>query len=247
MFAKPLFAFALTLFPFTSTFAEDVIFQDQGSFVPGQEAPSFSFPRPDVMGGTPESVEVQLTVALMGQAGIENITKSKVNAVLFTSFGADLTSANGMFQLGTGAGFAMFQTLGAFDGADDYIGESGQILDLREFAAQRTERLAGKALERFLGGIKLQGLQFNVSGGASFSLFGPEYSVLETHTELFIKVQVTYRYGKGQSPAMPSPGKVPGPVPAGQLQANGFINSNRGALRLTTHSLQAVNRKRILP
>ncbi len=229
MYAKSLFSIAFALFTVQSASAEDVSYQAQSIFAPGDKAPAVTVRMPDPARGLPKAMEIEMMVSLEGVIGVENTGKPKAHTVLFSNYGGDVSGLDGNLHLGTGGQFVRAQALSGFDGALDFAGNSGNRYRITESSESLSQVFKGKELAVILG-TKAETMSLNISGGAASSVLGPDSSAF-TH-KLILRVQVNVTYIYDDAPA-PSPA-APNDIPSGSLNSSDIFGKNETALDPST-------------
>lgn len=194
MYEKALATLVLSFVPFTSASADGVTHRAEAQFMVGGKGAFLQVPMPEESLGLPVTMQVEMNVGLRGDVGLENVSKTKAESVLFVDFGVDLAGANGAPHLAAGGQFALLQTLSAYDGAVDFSGESGDSLATNRDAESSVAFLTGESLKRFIEDSNSKSVNFTARGGASSSALGIDYFELEARQELVIEIVVTYFY-----------------------------------------------------
>ena len=229
MYAQSLFALAFAFCTAASASAEDKSFQAQVSFAAGDQG-QLMVPMPDANRAAPDSMEIRMLVSLSGFAAIENTSKVSGQGVLITNFGADLTAGKQSLALGSSANFYRWGRFDGFDGRIDFQGASARTFDQSAETEGARRSFEGKELATILRNNDGKGLRLGATGGANNSLMGLRNAAILSRLQLFVQVEVTYRYP--EEPVDGAPGKTPpaspkDPMPAKQTVSSTAIVSNK--------------------
>lgn len=206
MYAKSLFTLAFAFCAASSASADNDVYQAEATFAAHQSVSALHIPKPEADRGKLLAMRVEMLVGLRGTAGIENVTKQTRHGVLFNDYGVDMQVGKSEFRFARGGQFALRHDFGAFDGSQDFRGDSGAFFHLQHSCAPQVQRIAGKRLTGLLDSQEGKYVAFNINGGAASNLLGLDDSPHKERLFISVQVKVTYVYEEKSDAAAPTKG-----------------------------------------